>query len=108
MEAVKNDEVNSFRTDSAFHDLSLVLAACDDSQLVQSFLASLFTAREVQDIAARWELVHRLAQGETQRQIAQELGMSLCKITRGSKELKKPDSPFKKMLLLRQSLKPLR
>jgi TrpR family trp operon transcriptional repressor len=107
MEGVKNDEVSPFRTESAFHDLSLVLAACSDPQLVQSFLASLFTSREVRDIAARWELVHRLAQGETQRQVAQELGMSLCKITRGSKELKKADSPFRKMLLLRQSLKPL-
>ncbi|NNM67451.1 MAG: transcriptional regulator [Spirochaetales bacterium] len=105
---MKNDEVIPFRNDSAFHDLSLVLAACNDPQLVQSFLASLFTAREVRDIAARWELVHRLALGETQRQIAQELGMSLCKITRGSKELKKTDSPFKKMLILRQSLNPPR
>ncbi len=42
--------------------------------------------------------------GETQRRVAQELGVSLCKITRGSKELKKPDSPFKAMLRLRDDL----
>jgi TrpR family trp operon transcriptional repressor len=34
----------------------------------------------------------------SQRKIAEELGMSLCKITRGSKELQKRDSAFKTVL----------
>ena len=34
----------------------------------------------------------------------QELGVSLCKITRGSRELKKTDSAFKSMLNLRDQL----
>ncbi|NLK61659.1 MAG: transcriptional regulator, partial [Treponema sp.] len=36
--------------------------------------------------------------GTTQREIAKKMGLSLCKITRGSRELKKEDSPFKKMI----------
>jgi TrpR family trp operon transcriptional repressor len=39
-----------------------------------------------------------LHQGKTQRDIASELGISLCKITRGSKILKQDDSQFGKIL----------
>jgi len=34
----------------------------------------------------------------SQRNIAKDLGLSLCNITRGSKELKKEDSPFAVMI----------
>ena len=89
---------------AALNDLSRVLAECQDPKLILSFLESLLTVHEATDIAGRWELVQRLAQGESQRQIAQHLGVSLCKITRGSKELKKTDSSFRRMLDLKRSL----
>lgn len=92
--------------EGAFDELTLVLAATDDRDLIKAFLTSLLTPTERLDIAARWELVNRIDSGETQRRVAQELGVSLCKITRGSKELKKPDSPFKAMLRLRDDLSP--
>ncbi len=53
--------------------------------LVKAFLTSLLTPSERLDIAARWELVNRIDLGETQRRVAQELGVSLCKITRAAK-----------------------
>lgn len=90
--------------EGSFDELATVLAASSDPQLVSSFLTSLLTPAERLDIAARWELVNRINQGETQRRVASELGVSLCKITRGSKELKKPDSAFKTMLRLRDEL----
>ncbi len=89
---------------AALNDLSRVLAECRDPTLILSFLESLLTTHEATDIAARWELVQRLSQGESQRQIAQHLGISLCKITRGSKELKKSGSSFRRMLDLKRSL----
>ena len=92
--------------EGAFDELTRVLAATGDRNLVKAFLASLLTPSERLDIAARWELVNRINLGETQRHVAQELGVSLCKITRGSKELKKPDSAFKAMLRLRDELPP--
>lgn len=79
-------------------EVSQALARCDDPQVIQDFLMSWFTAREVQDMHSRWRLVQDLMRGHSQRRIAQDLGVSLCKITRGSKELKKSDSAFKKML----------
>jgi TrpR family trp operon transcriptional repressor len=51
---------------------------------------------EVADIAARWALVKALKQKIPQRKIAQDLGVSLCKIVRGSRELKKPGSAFRR------------
>ena len=42
-----------------------------------------------------------LEAGTPQREIAKKYNLSLCNITRGSKEMKKEDSAFKKILSLR-------
>lgn len=69
-----------------------------DSALIEQFFYSLFTVAEADEIAKRWALVKELAKGTPQRKIAENLGLSLCKITRGSRELKKPGSPFRQLL----------
>lgn len=69
-----------------------------DINLVNEFVHCLFTPAELKDIANRWLLVKEIDNGTTQREIAKKFGMSLCKITRGSKELNKPDSAFRKIL----------
>jgi len=89
---------------SPLTELAQLLARTDDPRLVEAVLAALLTPSEAHDLSARWELVKRLEAGETQRQIAKELHLSLCKITRGSRELKKPDSAFKALLRLHAQL----
>lgn len=79
-------------------ELSRTLAQAADPELIESFLRCLLTPAETADIAARWALVKALEQKVPQREIAKRLGISLCKITRGSRELKKPDSAFQRML----------
>ncbi len=79
-------------------EMAKTLAATTDAALIESFLYSLFTNAEADEIAKRWALVKRIAEGVPQRAIAVELGLSLCKITRGSRELKKEDSSFRRML----------
>jgi TrpR family transcriptional regulator, trp operon repressor len=69
-----------------------------DPGLIEEFLYSLFTSSEADEIAKRWALVKQIAVGRPQREIAKDLGLSLCKITRGSRELKKESSAFKRML----------
>lgn len=81
-------------------EMSRTLAAAKDPRLVEDFLYSLFTKSEADEIAKRWALVKDLAAGIPQRQISQNLGLSLCKITRGSRELKKPGSAFREMLTI--------
>ena len=82
-------------------EISEALAGTDDAALIARFLRSLLTPTELAEIASRWELVKRLEKGHSQRRIAAELGLSLCKITRGARELKKRDSAFRAMLQAR-------
>jgi len=79
-------------------ELANALARTDDPGLIGEFLYCLLTPAEIADIAARWALVKELKRKTPQREIARDLGVSLCKITRGSRELKKPGSAFRQML----------
>ncbi|MBO7517246.1 MAG: transcriptional regulator [Spirochaetia bacterium] len=79
-------------------ELSKTLASVNDSVLLKDFLKALLTPQEYNAVAARWALVRLLDQGMTQRKIAETLGLSLCKITRGSREMKKEESSFRKMI----------
>lgn len=79
-------------------EIARVLAKSDDEKLIERFLKSLLTRNEIEEVSSRWELVKMLREGVSQRKISEKLGISLCKITRGSRELKKADSPFKAMI----------
>lgn len=82
----------------AFEELVCALSRCDDPQLLSEFLHCLLTPAELQAFSTRWALVREIDAGTTQREIAKKMGLSLCKITRGSRELKKENSPFKRMI----------
>ena len=84
--------------DTVIEELSAVLAKVDNPDLIRRFLYSVLTEYEIGEVASRWELVKLIDRGISQRKIADRLGLSLCKITRGSKELKKPDSAFKQFI----------
>lgn len=87
-------------TDETIHEICALLANVDDPALIYDFFGCLFTRAELKDFSNRWNLVKELESGTTQREIAKKYGMSLCNITRGSRELKKEDSAFKKILSL--------
>ena len=76
-------------------EICSVLADVDDPELIGRFMECLLTEYEIEEVSSRWELVKLMDDGMSQRKIAQRLGLSLCKITRGSKELKKDNSAFK-------------
>ena len=82
------------RVNENLAELSQALSRVSDSRLIDDFLRCLLTPPEIADIAGRWALVKELRKKKTQREIARDLGVSLCKITRGSRELKKADSAF--------------
>lgn len=79
-------------------EICKLLASTDDAELIKKFFGCLFTPSELQDMTKRWLLVKEIDKGTTQREIARMFSMSLCKITRGSKELKKEGSAFRIML----------
>ena len=83
---------------SAIREIASVLARIDDTALVEDYLVSILTPRELREVARRWELVKLLDKGVSQRTVSRRLGMSLCKITRGSRELKKRNSAFRRVI----------
>lgn len=100
-----NDVINSETiVDETIMELCQLIMHSQDEKLVFDFFSCLFTKPELKDIANRWLLVKEIEKGTTQREIAKKFGMSLCKITRGSKELSKPDSAFRKMLDMNKNL----
>jgi len=62
-------------------EIAQYLAVTDDPYKIHSFMESIFTPAELHDLNLRWELVKMLDKGKSQRQIARELHISLCKIT---------------------------
>ena len=81
-------------------ELCHLIKQSNDEDFLFEFFNCLFTKPELKDIANRWLLVKEIDKGTTQREIANKFSMSLCKITRGSRELNKEDSAFRKMLEL--------
>ena len=75
-----------------------ILSKIKDAQLIEEFLGSILTKTELKNVSSRWEIIKLLNEGVSQRKIATALHMSLCKITRGSRELKKKNSALKRIL----------
>ena len=70
----------------------------ENEEIMSRFFEEIFTQAERKDISLRWELMRMLKKGVSQRKIATELGISLCKITRGAKILKDPRSVSNRMI----------
>ena len=79
-------------------ELASALASLTKPNDVERFFEDVFTRAETRDIALRWRIFQLLDEGLPQREIGERLGVSLCKITRGSRFLKDPESVVRKIL----------
>ena len=79
-------------------EISKILKNIVSSKEIQNFLLELLTESEVETISKRWRIVKMLLEDKTQRDIAKELNVSLCKVTRGAKILKNKNSVVKKYI----------
>lgn len=70
---------------STFIDL---VDAIDNRAVLEDFLVGVTTAQEREVFAQRLEIVRRLLAGEAQARIAEDLGVGVATVTRGSKEIK--------------------
>lgn len=77
--------------------IARVLAGMRRPGSIERLLRELLTQGEAEKLSLRWEIVRHLADGSSQRTIARQLGVSLCKITRGARELKKRDSTLRRI-----------
>ncbi len=78
-----------------------IFCSIDDPRTMKRFMKEVFTPSEIEDISKRWKVLEMLESGYSQRAIAFRLGVSLCKITRGSKVLKTGGSVSKRILVKR-------
>ena len=78
--------------------VAALLAGIRDAPTMRRMLDEILTPAEARDLALRWRLLQRLHAGEPQRHIAGELGISLCKITRGSRILKRTNGVIRGIL----------
>ncbi|NLM00708.1 MAG: transcriptional regulator [Treponema sp.] len=97
MKDIGTDELKKLQQEG-LAELIQIISQIEDEKFLAECFECLFTPPELEDLGKRWLLVKELSKGTPQREIAQKFRMSLCKITRGSKELKKEDSAFRKML----------
>ena len=79
-------------------ELVRLLASIKDSRLMGAFLDDLLTPAELDEIGTRWQIIKQLSLGVPQREIAAVLGVSITKITRGSRELRDTKGGFWKVL----------
>lgn len=94
-----NSKLSNEQVERLMDDVLDVLQAIAPSKaLLKAFLRDLLTPAEYRDTALRWRIVKRLAQGVPQRDIAATLGVSLSKITRGSRELSDERGGFSRVL----------
>lgn len=73
-------------------EISNIIASLKTQTEICGFLNELLTESEITALSKRWRILKLLSQGETQRKIAKDMNVSLCKITRGAKLLKEKDA----------------
>ena len=69
-----------------------------DKKLMTEFLTDILTPTEFEALALRWQIVKKLKKGETHRYIAEDLGLGISTVTRGSRELRNKNGGFHLML----------
>lgn len=84
--------------DTNYEDLISIFAKTTDPEEMKKLFEEMLTSSERKDLVLRWNLMKDLYRGLPQREIAASYGISLCKITRGSKILKQKDSYCKRLL----------
>jgi TrpR family trp operon transcriptional repressor len=84
------------KTDEGMID---ILCGITDKAEMKKLFSEIFTPAELDDLTLRWKLIRELSKGKTQREVARDLGISLCKITRGSRLLKDRHSVVRKIFV---------
>jgi TrpR family trp operon transcriptional repressor len=79
-------------------DIVDVFCRLGDRRRMKRLLEEIMTDAERRDLALRWRLMQMLHAGVAQRDVAARLGISLCKITRGSRVLKDRHSVCRRLL----------
>ncbi len=80
-------------------ELSYLIYNLKSDDEIYKFLREILTENELLTLSKRWRILKMLNDGIAQRTIADELNVSLCKITRGAKVLKNKNAVTTKNLI---------
>jgi len=72
---------------SDFNDFINLVHSIRDKELLEDFLIGVTTAKERRELPMRVEIIKRLLDLQPQAKIANDLGVGVATVTRGSKEL---------------------
>ncbi len=76
-------------TSNQLNELIEVLLDIKNREEMKNFLEGIFTPKELEEIPTRLQIVKRLKKGIAQHEIAEDLGVGIATVTRGSKEIQK-------------------
>lgn len=82
----------------SYNDLIRIFTEVKSEEDMKALFEDMFTDAEIKDFTIRWKLMNDLYNHVPQRAIASELKISLCRITRGSRMLKKKDGYVRRKL----------
>lgn len=78
--------------------LKLIAEAGKNPKLLDAALTDLLTPGEYKEIATRWQIVKRLAAGESHRHIASDLKIGIATVNRGARMLLNAQGGFNQLL----------
>jgi len=81
-----------------YKDLYELFSSIDDTKEAEMLLKDMLTPQELESLAERWQEVQMLASGNTQRDVAEKLDISISKVTRGSRMLQYGSGGFRYFL----------
>ena len=94
----RNEAKRKEEAAKAYDDIISVFCSVTSKTDMVDLFDDIFTPSERDDMVKRWLLMDDLYKGKPQREIAADRNLSLCKITRGSKMLKKEDGFMRRFL----------
>lgn len=90
--------MNRNTSETSKEELIRIISEISHESEIEGLLSELLTPQELKNVTMRWQILKELFLGEPQRAIAARHKISLCKITRGSKILKKDNSITAKLI----------
>lgn len=75
-------------------ELVSIFAQLKTPERARLFLRDILTPHELAQVAERWQIIKRLNAGMPQRKIKEELGISIQRVTRGSKAFQRNRGGF--------------
>ncbi len=84
--------------DEYVSQLAELIVRLKDTELTKAFLSNILTSSDLDEISRRLQIFKLLHKGLPQREVAQELGVSVGTVSRGSRELKYGEPGIKVIL----------